>query len=205
MLNHNAIATLTAAIISFSVFPASAAIIEPDVFILDFNELIESSNTFVGNTYEKDGFRLTASGQGLYVRGDSSPSYTGTPNLYSNEIGGSIELTLINGGLFTLLAIDLDTIFETDISVITFVTNNGDEEVFTTGEDQGNLQRHAFGLEFDEITSVTWYQDEPFHQFDNLELTKEPFPSAVVPVPAAVWLFGSGLLGLVGIARRKNK
>ena len=27
---------------------------------------------------------------------------------------------------------------------------------------------------------------------------------AVVPVPAAVWLFGSGLLGLVGIARRKR-
>jgi len=30
-------------------------------------------------------------------------------------------------------------------------------------------------------------------------------PQAVVPVPAAVWLFGSGLLGLVGIARRKKK
>ena len=27
---------------------------------------------------------------------------------------------------------------------------------------------------------------------------------SVVPVPAAVWLFGSGLLGLVGIARRKR-
>ncbi|MEA2093731.1 MAG: VPLPA-CTERM sorting domain-containing protein [Pseudomonadota bacterium] len=26
----------------------------------------------------------------------------------------------------------------------------------------------------------------------------------VVPVPAAVWLFGSGLLGLVGMARRKK-
>lgn len=26
----------------------------------------------------------------------------------------------------------------------------------------------------------------------------------VVPIPAAVWLFGSGLLGLVGIARRKK-
>jgi hypothetical protein len=25
-----------------------------------------------------------------------------------------------------------------------------------------------------------------------------------VPVPAAVWLFGSGLLGLIGIARRKK-
>jgi len=28
--------------------------------------------------------------------------------------------------------------------------------------------------------------------------------AAVVPVPAAVWLFGSGLLGLVGIARRNK-
>jgi len=28
--------------------------------------------------------------------------------------------------------------------------------------------------------------------------------TSVVPVPAAVWLFGSGLLGLVGVARRKK-
>lgn len=27
----------------------------------------------------------------------------------------------------------------------------------------------------------------------------------VVPVPAAVWLFGSGLIGLVGVARRRRK
>jgi len=32
-----------------------------------------------------------------------------------------------------------------------------------------------------------------------------PTPGPAVPVPAAVWLFGSGLLGLVGIARRKKK
>jgi hypothetical protein len=28
--------------------------------------------------------------------------------------------------------------------------------------------------------------------------------TGVVPVPPAVWLFGSGLLGLVGIARRRK-
>lgn len=30
------------------------------------------------------------------------------------------------------------------------------------------------------------------------------FGQAAVPVPAAVWLFGSGLLGLVGISRRRK-
>ena len=32
----------------------------------------------------------------------------------------------------------------------------------------------------------------------------EVSPNAFVPVPASAWLFGSGLLGLVGIARRKK-
>jgi hypothetical protein len=30
------------------------------------------------------------------------------------------------------------------------------------------------------------------------------YATTTVPVPAAVWLFGSGLLGLVGIAHRKK-
>lgn len=38
---------------------------------------------------------------------------------------------------------------------------------------------------------------------DSVSFTSR-FEVQVVPVPAAVWLFGSGLLGLVGIARRKK-
>lgn len=38
---------------------------------------------------------------------------------------------------------------------------------------------------------------------DNVGLDNIQF-SQVVPVPAAVWLFGSGLLGLVGVSRRRT-
>jgi len=41
------------------------------------------------------------------------------------------------------------------------------------------------------------YYDEKW----TFNLTTTP----AVPIPAAVWLFGSGLLGLIGIARRKVK
>lgn len=34
-------------------------------------------------------------------------------------------------------------------------------------------------------------------------ITSTSFETSAVPVPAATWLFGSGLLGLVGMARRK--
>jgi len=30
------------------------------------------------------------------------------------------------------------------------------------------------------------------------------FGGSPVPIPASVWLFGSGLIGLIGIARRKK-
>jgi hypothetical protein len=46
--------------------------------------------------------------------------------------------------------------------------------------------------------------DGPLMGFSiNLDITTMTVTE--VPVPAAVWLLGSGLLGLVGFARRKAK
>ena len=40
-------------------------------------------------------------------------------------------------------------------------------------------------------------------QLTSVVLSFGTAPETVVPIPAAVWLFGSGLLGLIGIARRR--
>lgn len=51
------------------------------------------------------------------------------------------------------------------------------------------------GNKFD-ATDATW-------TFSTSSIDSYSMSIATVPVPAAVWLFGSGLLGLIGVARRK--
>lgn len=50
---------------------------------------------------------------------------------------------------------------------------------------------------FDANSDFSQDGDAIFSNFGNI------YSTSVVPVPAAAWLFGSGLLGLVGVARRK--
>lgn len=63
-------------------------------------------------------------------------------------------------------------------------------------------------LQFGFHTTATGYEDSGVF-YDNIcfnttgDCAGETPPPAV-PVPAAVWLFGSGLLGLVGVARRRK-
>ena len=46
------------------------------------------------------------------------------------------------------------------------------------------------------------FASTPFFETWNVEINSSAV--APIPVPAAVWLFGSGLIGLVGVARRKK-
>ena len=43
-----------------------------------------------------------------------------------------------------------------------------------------------------------------FPENGNFLLTEIILDGTIVPVPASVWLFGSGLIGLIGVARRKK-
>ena len=42
------------------------------------------------------------------------------------------------------------------------------------------------------------------HGGDNVNIGEIAFEVSAVPIPATAWLFGSGLLGLIGMARRKK-
>ena len=63
-------------------------------------------------------------------------------------------------------------------------------------------------LTFDWIFRTT--DADPFNDFAFVDISGLSYEViaqtgvAPVPVPAAVWLFGSGLIGLIGVARRKS-
>lgn len=67
---------------------------------------------------------------------------------------------------------------------------------------------NTISLEGTGIASVTGFDDTSGVFSLTLNQNGQAFSfsssASVVPVPTAVWLFGSGLLGLVGIARRKK-
>ena len=57
-------------------------------------------------------------------------------------------------------------------------------------------------LEFFTSASTSPYGDASSDStvyFDNVSIS-----TSAIPIPAAVWLFGSGLIGLIGVARRKK-
>jgi hypothetical protein len=89
---------------------------------------------------------------------------------------------------------------------IAFVTSQGPKLTPYTGYTSGAASSGAFTLPSSTFASLgltpgsyewTWGSGASVDTFT--------LNVGAVPVPAAVWLFGSGLLGLVGVARRKAR
>jgi len=76
-----------------------------------------------------------------------------------------------------------------------------------------NLSSFAYwsGAEFSTVSGDAWILNTyiglqySYHKFEKLDAwAVRPGDVAAIPEPAAVWLFGSGLLGLLGLRRRVN-
>jgi len=123
------------------------------------------------------GVEITGLGAGFYQASVWSFEGSGA-NIYPEWIGYETDT-----GSSDVSQISFDPEHATDpASVFTFTydpSTDGDLRIFAYG---------SVGFQCEQC---------PRARFNALQL-------AAVPIPAAVWLFGSGLIGLIGVARRKK-
>jgi len=134
-----------------------------------------------------------------YTYNDTDTSYSALTQGYlensnaSNEPGSIFFSVDVTAAAFSWRTSNTTTTFEA-------FYKGSLVEKFTPDTNMSLSGGRYYGFEnilFDEIHLSITDSNKAF-TLDNLQYI------SAVPVPAAVWLFGSGLLGLVGVARRKR-
>ncbi len=159
-----------------------------------------------GATYEEGGFLFTntatveSSGfdPSFSTFGLQASGFTGSTALINDNWHGQTVLTTVGGGYFSIYSIGLAGLFTADMtSEVEFsgVKHDGTvvSQIFSV-DNLLSMQNFDFNDGFQNIILLSWNQADAPIQFDNVNV-------APVPIPGAVWLFGSGLLGLTGLKR----
>ncbi len=176
--------------------------LDTDGVVSGFNAPINvdaTINGFVDETAGTWGVASTAPFYGLTWTATGGTLITGAGSYSLNTTSGSVSsvgsCTVANDGniCFTIGAgqaagaIDFAWSVNTGIRVVNVWDINGD----------GSLTAAV----------VPGMENGPFGGFNaafNFSAAGLMTPPSAIPVPAAVWLLGSGLIGLVGVARRKK-
>jgi len=116
--------------------------------------------------------------------------------VYDFQQNGTIQFSLVDG-------VDINS-FGTDFTMANFFrTGTSDENTAVDLSPTSTIFDSVDLIAYDS-TGSGWYS----LAFDESGVFAAsaiaPPPSSVVPVPAAVWLFGSGLIGLFGVAKRRK-
>jgi len=208
---------------------ANATTVTMDFESLYFSgEGTNQANSSLGRWYSEDGMQLSSSDGGFSNWYADTAGFTGSTALFNGAAGGTTVLGVVGGGEFDLVSIDLSPLHSAvnldgpfpdpdNYTYVTFITDTGHSQTFDVGLTEGTdwvydefweawyatdpppVNTFYFDEGFQGVTSVTWVMSDNGlgeHQFDNIV-------ASIVPVPPAVWLFGSALIGLAGLRRSR--
>jgi hypothetical protein len=162
---------------------------------------------YFNSAYEENGYRFTGPlNEFGSAQQNNTDWYMGSAGLFADDPQDTITLQRIAGGSFSLLSIDLapgSRLFGADATVNFVGHFTGGGTVNASFKLNNTYLFQSFSLNgFTGLDSVTWVQDSPLHQFDNLRLT-EPGQPVPVPEPAALALTGLALAALAAARRKK--
>lgn len=152
-----------------------------DVVIFDGND----SN--VGSTYDTLGWNITLDGIDYTAGTANAQFHVSDGQYYTDDAVVANGTTLASGGVFDGLTVPGANVGPQNLWDI---TNFNVTSLLAPGTNTLNI---TTGYSRDCLSCVMIAIDLPAGA------------APVVPVPAAAWLFGSGLLGLVGVTRRKAR
>lgn len=152
--------------------------------------LVNATTVFVATDSD---INIADSAGGMYAIFDNAADLTaGTPLLSISE-GQVIDVSPVPPSVTTLL---------TNVQTAATLAITSGNFVFGAREAVTDAWILGDGVEKWFAGSNQW--DISFTGSPTLNLTVDIIDVTAVPVPATAWLFGSGLLGLVGIARRRT-
>lgn len=191
---------LAAAVLAAATLPVLAA---PTV--IGFEPLAHADDGVAeaGHVYTESGYTLTNGGDFAFSTiGTQAADFLGSTALINDNDEGLTTLERADGGLFSLLSIDLAELFaDPDLPVqVMFTGVLADGSTVQQGFALDGLfgaQTFAFDAGFSQLSSVSWTNSAYYHQFDDVVV-------AAVPEPGSAALAGLALLSLGATLRRRR-
>jgi len=173
-----------------------------------------------GNDFESNlggkGFNQMTTGTQLSVDMSGSVTfyYIAAESAYENSFNsGSSNTMTENNDTFNWDGWDSFSINVAAGDMLDFIFTSDNASALTPVDNTGSVNLVGLGIMESTDTSdlVLAYNDNYLltgpgmdADYDDMLVRAEFIPTAV-PLPAAVWLFGSGLIGLIGMARRRKQ